>query len=186
MWFTADTHFGHEAIIKYDKRPFTSVRDHDETIIRNWNEVVRLNDDVWHLGDFAFLDNATIIKYLERMNGRIHFVKGNHDDKRALKCWDSFASWDDAKYLRHNNQKLYLHHYPCHCWRGSHKGSWHLYGHVHGSYVGPGKCLDVGIMNHNYYPIHFDAIRVMMDSRPMIYHHPGMESQEGRNDKNEY
>lgn len=54
VWFTADTHFGHRNILKHCDRPFGSVKEMDEALIAMWNAVVGLNDDVWHLGDFAY------------------------------------------------------------------------------------------------------------------------------------
>ena len=54
IFFTSDTHFGHTNIIKYCKRPFNSLEEHDETLIKNWNNKVGENDIIFHLGDFAF------------------------------------------------------------------------------------------------------------------------------------
>ncbi len=55
--FTADTHFGHEGMMDGRMtwpRPFGSIEEHDETLIANWNAVVRPGDEIWHLGDFAY------------------------------------------------------------------------------------------------------------------------------------
>lgn len=54
VYFTADTHFGHENIIKFCDRPFASVEEMDETLIANWNGRVRANDTVFILGDMFF------------------------------------------------------------------------------------------------------------------------------------
>ena len=40
VFFTSDTHFGHSKIIDYCKRPFSSIEEHDKTLIQNWNNVV--------------------------------------------------------------------------------------------------------------------------------------------------
>lgn len=34
VWFTADTHFGHDKIRVYCKRPFASIEEHDEAFGR--------------------------------------------------------------------------------------------------------------------------------------------------------
>ncbi|MBL8880695.1 MAG: hypothetical protein JNG88_16400 [Phycisphaerales bacterium] len=53
IWFTADTHFGHANIIKHCRRPFASVEEMDETLLRNINARVGRSDTLYHLGDFA-------------------------------------------------------------------------------------------------------------------------------------
>ena len=53
-FFTSDTHFGHENIIKYCGRPFKDVEKMNERLIKNWNEVVKDTDTIFHLGDFSF------------------------------------------------------------------------------------------------------------------------------------
>lgn len=55
IFFTSDTHFWHENIIKFCNRPFSSVEEMNDTIIENWNKVVGENDIVFHLGDFVFV-----------------------------------------------------------------------------------------------------------------------------------
>lgn len=80
-WFTSDTHFFHENIIKYCDRPFRSargdllVRDMDAAIIEHWNKVVSKDQLVIHLGDFSFVPG----QYVRKLNGRILLVQGNHD-----------------------------------------------------------------------------------------------------------
>ena len=53
-WFTSDTHFGHKNIIEYCKRPFSSVEQMNEMLIKKWNNKVKVDDIVFHLGDFSF------------------------------------------------------------------------------------------------------------------------------------
>lgn len=53
-FYTSDTHFCHDRILQMQPRPFTSIVEHDEHIIERWNSVVREQDIVYHLGDFAF------------------------------------------------------------------------------------------------------------------------------------
>ena len=78
-FFTSDTHFGHEAIIRYAHRPFSSVEEMDEVLVENWNRTVRPGDRVYHLGDFAVTpSHARRIR--PRLNGTIRLTLGNHDD----------------------------------------------------------------------------------------------------------
>ena len=55
-YFIADTHFFHENVIRFDKRPFTSVEEMNAKMRDWWNNTVRTNDRVYILGDFLWLD----------------------------------------------------------------------------------------------------------------------------------
>lgn len=81
VFFTSDTHFNHSNIIRFCNRPFHNVEEMNETIIRNWNSVVAPDDIVFHLGNFCLGGAAEWTKILERLNGRIYLILGNHDLK---------------------------------------------------------------------------------------------------------
>lgn len=79
-WVIADTHFGHTNVIKYENRPFKDAQDMDEKLIANWNNTVAKEDIVYMLGDFTLSRNKEYIKsLLQRLNGKIVLVMGNHD-----------------------------------------------------------------------------------------------------------
>ena len=82
---TADTHFGHPAIIKYCNRPFQNVEQMDRKLIKNWNATVNHSDIVYHLGDFALGPKQYKQKILEQLNGTIILIRGNHD-KTVAHC----------------------------------------------------------------------------------------------------
>ena len=54
IYFTSDLHLGHKNIIRLSKRPFISVEEMDEEIIRRFNSLVTENDTVYDLGDTYF------------------------------------------------------------------------------------------------------------------------------------
>jgi calcineurin-like phosphoesterase family protein len=171
-FFTSDTHFGHRNVIKYDNRPFVSVEEHDNTIIDNWNRVVGKKDEVYHLGDFTMGGKAKALYYLGRLNGKIHLIRGNHDDSGAWKIRNMFVTAREAAYIRIDKVKIYIHHYACRVWRDSHHGSWHLFGHSHDYLPMWGKSMDVGLASaarilgggkENYRPLSFDEVRVVLE-----------------------
>ena len=135
IFYTADLHLGHENIISYCNRPFSSVGEMNETIVSYWNAVVRSEDEVYILGDVLFKINSSSPLYLDRMNGKKHLIIGNHD-KRNLKI-DRFRALFDSidNYLEviDEDRRVILFHYPIVEWDGYYRGCYHLYGHIHNS-----------------------------------------------------
>ena len=74
VFFTSDTHFYHGNIIRFCNRPFKDVEVMNETIISNWNNTVRQDDIVFHLGDFCLGGSAEWTKILDRLNGKIYLI----------------------------------------------------------------------------------------------------------------
>lgn len=168
IFFTSDTHFGHANILKYDVKTrshFRDVNEHDETLIKNWNDLVGPDDTVYHLGDFALCENPN--KYYQRLNGKIHLIKGNHDHRNVLREV-RFHTVNDVLLLKGlNKEGLFLSHYPHYSWPTSGRGCIHLFGHVHENFRQvPGltvtntynKNLNVGVNWHRMTPISLDQI----------------------------
>lgn len=171
-FFTADTHFGHDNIIKYCKRPFASSFEMDETLVSNWNAVVKPGDTVHHLGDFAFGRAATgeyISKLAKRLHGSVHLIHGNHEKvARGMKWF--FASMKDYDEIEINGQRIVLFHYGMRVWHHDYKGVWHLYGHSHGLLPAMNKSLDIGVDCWNFSPVSFEQLKLTMDARPLGKH----------------
>jgi calcineurin-like phosphoesterase family protein len=177
IFFTADTHFGHRNIITYANRPFASVEDMDEALVERWNERVRPDDRVYFLGDFSLRRGPVTGEILERLNGEIHVVWGNHD-RPAYAIRERFASFHDYLQVRVGGQLIVCFHYAMRIWNQAHRGAWHLYGHSHGSLPDDprARSMDVGVDCNDYYPFSFDEVAAHMekkDYRPVDHHTPG-------------
>jgi len=171
LFFAADLHLGHERILAHDRRPWNSIHEHDKEIIQNWNETIAPTNRVFILGDLCFRNEIPAEWYISKLHGQLHFIRGNHDDQGAWKVRHLFHFSAEAAYIKFYKQKIYLLHYPCRAWRGSHRGTWHLHGHCHGNLSPYGKSMDVGIMNHDYKPIEFEEIQAFMENQPDTPHH---------------
>ena len=179
IWFTSDLHLGHAMVIKYSKRPFENVHEMNETLIRNWNSVVRQEDHVYLIGDFSFQKPEEAKKTIFRLMGQIYLITGNHDHRKGViqSCSSRFVWIKDYFDLKHEEQRIVLCHYPFLTWNGCHRGSWHLHGHCHGSLPDEvnkyAKRLDVGVDVHNYFPITFENVKKILDKREFkpVDHH---------------
>lgn len=166
-WFTSDEHYGHRNILKYSKRPFQSIDEHDETIMSNHNSVVGKNDTTIHAGDLTLISNKERVykKYIKRLKGNHIFLIGSHD--YWLKGTNKKHIWEK----KINGNYIVVCHYAMLTWPRSHYGSWQLYGHSHGglstkSPVIMGKQHDIGVDNNNYYPVSYDQIVEIMKDKP--------------------
>lgn len=79
IYFTADQHFGHFQICNYCNRPFKTIEEMNETLIKNHNRYVQPNDVVYHLGDFGYGGYDSIKEILNKLNGKHTLILGNHD-----------------------------------------------------------------------------------------------------------
>lgn len=154
IFVTSDTHFGHDNIIKYCNRPFINSENMNEILIKNWNSVVSPNDTTFVLGDFSVKASKN---YLSQLNGKKVLVLGNHDKKPKLE--DGWEKIHQIYEYKHNGKYVIMNHYPMISWNGSSHGSYHLYGHMHGTCsIKIKNSLDVGVDSHNYYPISLDNV----------------------------
>jgi calcineurin-like phosphoesterase family protein len=183
IWFTSDTHFGHSNIAgptvskwKSGYRDFESLDQMNDIIINNINKYVQEDDELYHLGDFAFRD---VYKYRNRIICKnIHLILGNHDKLKAHHI-PLFKSVQYYKELTINKQKIILLHYAMRVWNRHGNGSIHLYGHSHNSIDNNhGKSMDVGIdaiynITGEYKPINVEDVLSIMDKRSVqkIDHH---------------
>lgn len=167
IYYIGDTHFGHANVIKHDGRPFETVEEMDEAIIRNWNRRVHKDDDVYVLGDFCFRNAESCSWYLQKLKGRKHLIVGNHDIKllKDEKALSMFESVDNMTVIRDNGKQITLCHYPMAAWDGSHHGSWHIYAHIHNNDSSVARymfslpyAVNAGCMIHYYAPATFEEM----------------------------
>lgn len=148
IYFVSDTHCDHRNVIYLCNRPFVDIFDHDEQIIKNWNKTVGKDDEVYHLGDFAWSNVSRAESIVIRLNGRKHWITGNHDKPRVVKDLSKyFESVQTYKELSVNNRMYVLCHYPFESWRNSCHGSINFHGHCHSKMRIANNRLDVGVDN---------------------------------------
>lgn len=89
IYVTSDTHFNHNNIIEYCNRPFNSIEEMNETIIKNWNDTITNDDYVFFLGDFCLGNRENLIELGHKLNGHKILIMGNHDRVSATAFKDA-------------------------------------------------------------------------------------------------
>lgn len=170
IFFTSDTHFFHKRVIEYSNRPFRDVFDMNSQLIVNWNNVVKPNDVIYHLGDFGFAHTEKLEQVLRQLNGKKHLILGNHDKQMTKgnipSYFEEITRYKEI-YVR-NKVCVVLCHYPFGSWNKAHYGSFCLHGHSHGRYKAIGKIHDVGVDVNNYTPVSYDEIERIMSKKDLF------------------
>lgn len=178
VWFTSDTHFYHENILRFCSRPYGTIEEMNDVLVRNWNETVPPDGVVFHLGDFAFGGAREWNDILSRLNGKIYLILGNHDIKQAQQSFMSrFAHVTQQMIIRVGGQSIVLNHNPFLCYGGAYRNVWQLFGHVHsGPLSHQGKDLprlshlfarqyDVGVDNNDFRPVSFREVKEIIEKQ---------------------
>ena len=168
-FFTADQHFFHKNILPH--RSYDTLGEMHEDLIGKYNTAVHPGDVVYFLGDVALktsvinsADEMDVI--LSRLHGTKMLIRGNHDHqnwnffKEAYR--KRFAKIEDVMYIKILGQRTFLSHYAHRTWRASVHGSWHLFGHSHGSMEPYGKSFDIGVDANNFAPVSSDQVAEKM------------------------
>ena len=175
-FFTADLHLNHKALLKLGNgRPFNNIEEMNNAIISKWNEKISKTDDVYVLGDmFWGMNEYQIQSVMDKLKGHKHLIIGNHDKINAYAKSNRFTEIVNYKVVESNNQYIVLNHYPIFEWEGYYYGTYHLYGHTHGtlnlaeftskrSRINT-NCWDVGVDNNNFEPVSFEEIRQKIEN----------------------
>ena len=173
VFFTADTHFDHENIIKYSNRPFISAAQMTEQMISMWNDRVMPGDIVFILGDVCFGSFSKLQDIIKKLNGTKHLCLGNHDKeitKNYIEATKLFASIsrDREISIRLNGAKynITLNHYAQLVWNKSHHGALHFWGHSHNGIPPHSQGCDVGADSCGYCPTSFEDILKFLEDKP--------------------
>ena len=158
IYFIADTHFGDQAIGRYENRPFPTTAEMDEEMVRHWNAEVNKNDVVYHLGDFGAEGYEAHI--LSELNGIKYLVKGNHDEK-SNETYRSFGFNEVYDHPILLNGFWLLSHEPLYV--NVNMPYVNLFGHVHNNPIirdfSPHHFC-VSVERIDYTPISFENIRL--------------------------
>ena len=146
MWFSHSI----SDIIKYAGRPFRTLEEMNHELINRWNNKIRKDDTVIHLGDFAFGSKEEIKELRNKLNGNIILIRGSHDKKITGSL--GFLIVNGSIEL----ENFILSHYPLKK-EGIPKGLINIHGHMHAKESSTG--INVSVEKVNYEPIELEGLK---------------------------
>lgn len=169
IFITSDWHFGHNKEFMFTPRGFSDIETHNKILIENHNSLVDSEDDVYVLGDLVLGDIEEGMRCVEKMNGRLHIVRGNHDTDRK---WERYAELSNvvelcgwATMIKYKKYSFYLSHFPTitpNIEKESLKQTViNLFGHTHQQhnfYNDIPQIYHIGIDSHNNHPVLLDDV----------------------------
>lgn len=164
-WFISDTHFFHENILTFtDKktgaliRPFSSLEEMNETMVQNWNKVIKPYDKVYHLGDVTFglhKYRSEFNTLMHRLNGKKRLTVGNHD---KLKDPDLFSHFEKVEYwIGFKKHNFTATHFPIRL-DSLRDGKFCVHGHSHQNKMADPHYINVSVEVRDFAPTSLDTI----------------------------
>jgi len=143
VFLVSDTHFGHKGVCHFMQndgvtklRPWDNAEDMDEEMVKRWNDTVRPNDKVYHLGDVVI--NRRALPIMSRLNGDKVLIRGNHDIFRD----DEYRQYFRELRAYHVMNGMILSHIPIHSDSLGRFGT-NIHGHTHSNRVMLGNQIDI-------------------------------------------
>ena len=159
----ADTHFGDKSIITMEpaRQQFISSNEMDDFIISKWNHSVSEEDTVYVIGDFILSsDREYIFSILERLNGKIILVKGNHDQPSLNILKLKPEKVEIVEYPIILDEFWMLSHYPMYISEAMPYAN--IFGHVHGNPMYntvSSRSFCACVERTNFEPVDFEEIK---------------------------
>lgn len=167
IYFSSDFHFCHNKSFCYEPRGFSSPEEMNETIIKNFNEIVDDDDDVYFLGDLMLSDTEAGLAAAARLKGQWHIIIGNHDTFNKVERYKELPNVVEVVYatlIKYQKYHFYLSHYPTLTGNdrpGLKCNLLNLYGHTHQSApFSPYSpyMYNVGVDAHDCKPVSIDQV----------------------------
>ena len=169
VFFTADFHLGEDRF-EIMRRPFKTAKSHAETIVKNYNELVKPDDLVYVVGDVLYqkADPEVYLPYVGQMNGDKVLIRGNHDKPFSDELFKPYFEeiipegdgiemeipLDLGGFMYKEDLKCWVTHYPTQ----SKYDCFNLVGHIHGLWKVQLNMLNVGVDVHHFYPMPIEHV----------------------------
>jgi calcineurin-like phosphoesterase family protein len=168
VWLISDTHFWHENMYRFTtfdggprvRERFADANEGDAYMVQRWNELVSIEDHVWHLGDVCMErgnnQRERFIKLIRSLHGHKRLVLGNHDHYDV-------GVYREAGFqkVRGSNQLdgVLMTHYPTHHSSIGFRCIGNAHGHIHHQLSPVGQYFNCSVEAIGYEPVPFEVVR---------------------------
>jgi len=162
VFITSDWHLNHNRIHEKFRTEFSSLEEHNQTLIDNYMRTVTKRDICWFLGDICF-DNVAC-EIIRGLPGIKHLVLGNHDTDRKCDIEQLILTFDSVHSLR-SYKGCWLSHAPIHpC---ELRGRYNIHGHMHNECIDDNRYFNACVEHTNYAPMQYSDIRdILLSGAP--------------------
>ena len=127
----------------------------NNVILSNWNKTIKKHDTVYFLGDLAFgRGSNNTDHWLNKLNGKIYFIKGNHDYSKNIRFLNELLiNYDGHRFLLIHDPKKVRNY-----------NDWVIHGHVHDKAPfinGDKKQINASVEVIDYKPVDLDDLILM-------------------------
>jgi len=162
-YFTADTHYYHYGICESTGRPFSNETEMADTIIRNYNQVVKPEDEVFFAGDFALCNDSNKVRdIVSQLKGKKYLILGNHDQMNSFVYVDCGFIQVHTSVTLHGSDtgaRIVVNHDPCIACLVR-PPSVLICGHVHDLFKRIKNVVNVGVDVWDYAPVSLERVMV--------------------------
>jgi calcineurin-like phosphoesterase family protein len=167
IYFTADWHIGHDNIIELVSRPFRTMARMEKYIIRNYNAIVKNDDEVYFVGDYVWGRNLhELERVTKKLNGIKYLILGNHDLMKpfdyieagfvqvathlelSIPIHTSWHDYDEEYIMIHDPAKSVVN-----------REKIFICGHVHDLFLTQKNVMNVGVDVWHFKPVSIDTIK---------------------------
>lgn len=153
----SDLHINHEAILRYENRPFKDVKEMKRVLTENWKSAATSHDTVFVLGDVAFrTTKEELTEMIQNLPGKKILVLGNHDRSKRLHWWHDVGFAEVYKYPIIYREWFILSHEPVYV--GPEMPYINIHGHTHGESSTNPRKVNVCVEVTDYKPVSLDCI----------------------------
>lgn len=165
--FTSDLHLGHTNSIYHCNRPFKNSDIMDRELIKNYNEIVTPDHDVYIVGDVSIkrkIHSGYYMSVVSQLKGKKHLILGNHDTLNPFTYINISGFWSvhTSLEITYDGIDMVLCHDPA--LSEMDRSKVFICGHVHNLFKTLKNVINVGVDVWDYKPVTWSQLKSLIQT----------------------